>query len=377
MRETHKDGGMDPESLRADVPAFDRTRYMNTGASSPAPRRVVRAAQNALEAHEFDSPAAEGMYPHAFSFYDAVRDAVGGHLGTSGDDVALTTSTSDGMARIAAAMDWQPDDVVVRTDLEHPAGTLPWQRLRETHGVEVRVVETQGGHVDLDDWREAVADAKLAAFSSICWTSGSRLDVETLTEVAHEAGARVLVDAVQSVGQRPVDVTEWGADAVAAASHKWLLGPWGAGFTYVAPEFARELTPATIGYMSVETPTDDPYTLKPNANRLEIGTLSPAPYAGLREALSLVDDLGYDTITSRIERLTDRLKDGLDDDRLVSPRDYESGLVTFTVDGDPEAEVKRMKEEGVVVRDLPTGDVRASLHVFNTEGDVDALLDLL
>jgi selenocysteine lyase/cysteine desulfurase len=197
-----------------------------------------------------------------------------------------------------------------------------------------------------------------------------------LTEIAHDAGARVLVDAVQSVGQHPVDVEAWGADAVAAAGHKWLLAPTGTGFLYVDPEFARSVEPGQIGYMSLDDFEAEPYDLYDDARRFEVGTVSPVPYAGLREGVATIEDLGYDTVTDRIERLTDRLKAGLGD-RLVSGRVYESGLVTFA-DDDPEATVERLAERDIQVRDIPgTGTVRASVHVFNDADDVDALLDAL
>jgi selenocysteine lyase/cysteine desulfurase len=368
---------MDPADLRADVPALQRTTYLNTGASGPAPRRVVEAAEATLERHEFESPAGEGMYPAAFEVFDGTRAAVAEFLGTDARNVALTQSTGDGIARLAAALDWEPGDVVVRTDLEHPAGELPWERLQRRAGVEVRVVGSEGGRLDREAYADAVEGADLVCLSSVCWTTGTRLPVGELTDVAHDAGARVLVDAVQSVGQHPVDVEEWGADAVAASGHKWLLGTWGAGFLYVDPGFAGEFHPAQVGYFAVETSPEGGYEFKPGARRLEAGTRSPAPYGALQEAIAVNRELGWTTIRSRIERLSDRLKAGIDDDRLLSPPEYESGLVSFRVDDD-EATVERLRERGVAIRSIPVeGAVRASVHVFNTAGDVDRLLENL
>jgi cysteine desulfurase/selenocysteine lyase len=368
---------MDPGELRADIPVCEDTVYLNTGASGPSPRRVVEAFEASHEHHEFSAPREEGMYEYAFDFYDEVRVDVATHLGAGASDVALTTNTTDGIGRVAAAIDWEPGDAVVRTDLEHPAGVLPWERLARTRDAEVRVVETDGAHVPMDAYKEAVEGARLVNFSSICWISGSRLDVAPLVDVAHDAGSEVVVDAVQSVGQERVDVTEWGADYVAAAGHKWLLGPWGAGFLYADPDAAVELTPAQIGYLGVEEPTAEPYELYPDARRFEIGTTNTAPHAGLQEAIATLEDVGLDTVRAHNERLTDRLKAGLDDDRLVSPRGFESGLVSFEVD-DPEATVERLKGESIRIRPVPRpGTVRASLHVFNTAGDVDALLSAL
>lgn len=368
---------MNPQALREDIPALEDVIYLNSGASGPSPRRVVDAARDAIEHHEYVAPAEEGMYEAAFDVFDETRAAVAGYIGADPGDVALTESTGDGIGRVAAAIDWAPGDVVVRTDLEHPAGILPWERLETVHDVEVRTVETHGGHVDRDRFREAVRDARLVALSSVCWTTGSRLDVDALTAEARDAGARVLVDAVQSVGQHPVDVGTWDADAVAASGHKWLLGGWGGGFLYVAEAFAEELHPAQVGYFGVQDPPSPGYDLKAGAHRFEVGTNSLAPYAALQEAIAVNEALGIDVVRNRIERLTDRLKAGLDDGALYSPRDYESGLVTFQVD-EPAATVERLLERGVRVKQVPGPDtVRASVHAFNTADDVDRLLELL
>jgi cysteine desulfurase/selenocysteine lyase len=367
---------MTPEELRAETPALDGAVYLNTGAGSPSPRRVVEAVQAEAAYHEFEAPTGAGTYGAVAEALDETRDVVADHVGVAPESVALTESTTDGIARVAAAMEWEPGDVVVRTDQEHSAGILPWERLEREVGVEVRVVEAARGRVDRDEWKEAVDGAKLALFSSLSWTDGARLPVAELTDIAHDAGARVLVDAVQSVGQRPVDFGEWGADAVAAAGHKWLLGPTGTGFLHVTDEFARELQPAQVGYMGLDDPEADDWDLKPDARRLEVGSVSPVPYAGLREGIATVEELGFETVTDRIERLTGRLKDGLGD-RLVSPERFESGLVAFAAE-DPVATAERLDEQGIRVRDIPPTDtVRVSVHVFNTSEDIDVLLDAL
>ncbi|WP_134669300.1 aminotransferase class V-fold PLP-dependent enzyme [Halorussus marinus] len=373
---------MEPTDLRADIPALDRTIYMNTGAASPSPARVVDAVEDCLEHQEYEAPAAEGAYPAAFGVLDETREVVADHLGATVEEIALTQSTTDGINRIAAALDWEPGDTVVRTDLEHSSGILPWKRLAR-RGVEVEVLDSEAGRIDLDAAADAIADADLVCLSSLTWTHGTLLPVEEIVELAHDAGALVLVDAVQCPGQMETDVTEWGADFVAGAGHKWLLGPFGAGFLYVREGAERHLDPAHIGYRSVEDPNAEAYAYEPGANRLEVGTVSPAPYAGLAESIEIVEEIGYDTIEARIEELTDRLKAGIvdaDGVELLSPREYESGLVTFRVDGaDAEALVEEYADDGVRIRDLPypDGAVRASTHVFNTAEDVDALVELL
>ncbi|MFT4883818.1 MAG: cysteine desulfurase/selenocysteine lyase, partial [Natronomonas sp.] len=165
---------MNPTELRADVPALQETVYLNFGAHGPSPRYVVEAANEFHESHEYDVPVRDDPYRAAFREFDRTRERVASFIGATPDEIALTESTTAGINAVANAIDWQPGDVVVRTDLEHPAGILPWQRLKQ-EGVEVRVVETEDGRIDTADFAEAVEGAKLASFSAVTWTHGTRL----------------------------------------------------------------------------------------------------------------------------------------------------------------------------------------------------------
>ncbi|MFB6221609.1 MAG: aminotransferase class V-fold PLP-dependent enzyme [Halolamina sp.] len=366
---------MTPEDLRADIPVCETGVYLNTGASGPAPQRVVDAASEFMDYHETEAPVGEGAYPAAFGALDGARETVAEFLNAEPEEIALTESTADGIARVAAAIDWEEGDTVARTDLEHSAGVLPWWNLQQ-RGVGVRVIPTEHGRLDMAAVEEAVAHSRLLCLSSITWNYGTQLPVADVVDLAHEHDCLVLVDAVQTFGQQPLDVDQWGADFVVGAGHKWLLGPWGAGMLYIDSGVATELRPAQVGYRSVESPGAAEPRFNPGATRFEVGTTTPAPYVGVETAIENIESIGFDTVQTRIERLTDRLKAGLDD-RLLSPEGYESGLVAFEA-ADPEATVERLANEGIHVRTLPHPDaVRASVHVFNTEADVDALLSAL
>ena len=123
-----------PTELRADIPALQEATYLNYGAHGPSPKYVVEAATDFVQRHEYDVPASADPYETAFSEFDETRNQVASFIGAQPDEIALTESTSAGINAIAGAIDWQPGDVVVRTDLEHPAGILPWKRL-EREGV--------------------------------------------------------------------------------------------------------------------------------------------------------------------------------------------------------------------------------------------------
>jgi selenocysteine lyase/cysteine desulfurase len=368
---------MDPETLRADIPALSNCTYLNTGASGPSPTRVVDAITDFQRRHKFDAPCGDGMYQLAADERQRARDAVAGFVGAQPDEIALTRNTVEGINHISTSIEWESGDVVVRTDLEHPAGELPWERMADRHGIEVRELETEQGRLPLEDLKAAVADARLLCLSSLSWNYGTRLPIGEVVNIAHDAGTLVLVDAVQSPGQVPMDVHEWGADFVAASGHKWLLGAWGSGFLYVDSAVLDDLEPQRIGYFSLDRDADgEGYTYAPDASRFELGTTALGPYVGLAESVALFEELGLDTVQSRIERLTDRLKDGLGD-RLLSPREYESGLVSFSVEN-PEGTAERLSNEGIQIRSIPEPHAcRASVHVFNTAEDIDRLLDAL
>jgi selenocysteine lyase/cysteine desulfurase len=360
---------MEPEELRASMPDPVRdAAYLNTGASGPSPRPVRDAMDGALDDHA--EAHLEEPYTHESSVATETREAVASLVGASPDRVALTSNTTDGINVVADCFDWSADDTVVTTALEHPAGTLPWQRLAEVRGVGVRTVPGSGDDgIDRDAYKDAVRGATLVCISSVSWY-GVSLPVAELVDIAHDAGADVVVDAAQSVGAENICVGDWGAEYVAAPAHKWLLGPWGSGFLYVAPE-AQCDGQERVGYKSAVSPDDSP-ELREDARRFEVSTSSPALLAGTRAAVETLRSVGVGTVEDRISRLTDRLEERLGD-RHVSTG---GGLVRFA-DPEPDGTVARLKDDGVVVRSLPNGDLRASVHVFNTAEDVDRLTEAL
>jgi len=147
---------MNPRELRADIPALQDDVYLNFGAHGPSPRYVVEAAGEFQQSHEYDVPVQDDPYGAAFGEFERTRERLASFIGADTDEIALTESTTAGINAVGNAIDWQPGDVVVRTDAEHPAGILPWQRL-EREGVDVRVVETEGGRIDEGNRRVSIS----------------------------------------------------------------------------------------------------------------------------------------------------------------------------------------------------------------------------
>ena len=366
---------MDPVELREEIPALADCTYLNWGASGPSPRAVVEAAADFERRHQYRSPCGEGMgmYDEALTATEETRESVASLLGTDPGNVALTESTAEGINHVAQGIDWQPGDVVVRTEGEHSAARFPWQRMRELHDIEIRTISTERGRLDPDQLKDAVTDARLLCFNSPTWNFGTHQPISDIVDIAHDHDTRVLVDAVQAPGQSRIDVESWGADFVAASGHKWLLGLWGAGFLYVSDNALPELTPTRVGYFSVTDPTAAEYEFKPDAGKFELGTRSISQLVALRTAIETMESVGVETIEQRIDRLTGRLKDGLGE-RLLSPEDSASGLVTFAAD-EPEQLVERLGADGIKIRWIPEPYAcRVSVHAYNTAEEIDQLL---
>jgi selenocysteine lyase/cysteine desulfurase len=187
--------------------------------------------------------------------------------------------------------------------------------------------------------------------------------------------AEVLDDAVQSVGQTPIELSEWEVEYVAAAGHKWLVGPWGAGFLYVAEDVIPELRPRHVSYRGIDRDSPE-LDRHPDARRFEVGTTSAAPYVGLQTALKRISSVGVDTIETRIESLTTLLKDELPASRLLSPRPFESGLIAIDDDA-PERSVEQLAAHDIHVRSIAEPNaIRLSIHAFNTESDIRRFLSV-
>ncbi len=365
-----------PAELRERLPACDSTAYFNTGATGPTPDYLLDVLDDWNRYHVVDVLEDSDAYVVGFQAYEAIRERVAPFLGAAPAELALTESTADGLSAVVAALELGEGDVAVTTDLEHPAADVPLGRLERHHGVEIRTVETHGGRIDTDEFAAAVDGADLAVFSSLAWNYGTRLPVSELVEIADDAGAFTVVDAVQEPGQCPVDVSEWDADAVVGSGHKWLLGVWGAGFLTVDEEALSALAPAQVGYRSVTEP-NGAFQLKPSAARFERGTTAIGPHVALTESIRTFEAIGVETVRAEILRLTDRLVDQLPDERVVSPTTPETGLVTVDVP-EPETTVDRLGEADIAVRSLPDPDcVRASVHAFLTNEEVDRLATAL
>jgi cysteine desulfurase/selenocysteine lyase len=313
---------------------------------------------------------------------EAVRQLGAELIGADESEIAIVRNTTEGVTLVAEGVRWQPGDNVVVPAGEFPSNRLPWENLAD-RGVELRVVPNESEHLDLDRL-ESYCDerTRIVSVSWVGYATGWRNDLETLAVIAHRHGAKLFVDAIQGLGVLPLDVSTTGIDFLSADSHKWLLGPEGAGLFFARRECLKELRPFGLGWNSVERPGNFDATdarLKQSAARYEGGTYNMAGVAGLEAALRLVLRFGIAEISARLLEVTDRLCQRLESECgavIVSQRDTErrSGIVAFDLPGCDLRRVRRSARDAGVVLNVRGGHLRVSPHVYTNDADVDRLM---
>src|SRR3954462_1331858 len=359
-------GAAEPNELRAAFPVLDRLAYLNAGTCGPVPRVAVEAA-----CAELDSVAREGRYgPHfqrLHDVHDRQRAAYAARVGAAAEDVALTTSTSEGMGRVLAGLELGRGDEILSSDEEHPGLYGPLAAARERFGVRVRALP-------LADLPDAIGpETKLVACSHVGWVSGS-------VAPAALAGVDVpvLLDGAQGAGAVAVDVEALGCDFYAAAGQKWLCGPIGTGLLYVAPAWRERLRPVGPTYLNLADPAAEldavPHT---DARAHDASAISAEAGAFAVASHDALAAFGWDRVVRRARELVASLADRLRErGHQVAPRG-ETTLVAWH-DDDAEATRDRLAAEGVVVRNLPGRSLmRASVGAWNDEGDLERLLAAL
>jgi selenocysteine lyase/cysteine desulfurase len=356
---------MDAAALRAQFPILERTAYLNSGTDGPLPAAAVAAAREELARAERSGRTKE-HFERRFELADELRAAYARLLHAAPDDVALTTSTSDGIGRVLAGLELGPDDEIVTSDKEHPGLLGPLLAARR-RGVRVRDVPL--AHV-----AEAVGPkTTLVAVSHVSWIDG-----EVAPAALAERDVPVILDGAQGAGAIHVDPAALGCVAYAASGQKWLCGAEGTGLLWIDPAFAEKVAPVTPGYVAFKDPGAGlEGAFKDTAARFDAPVLAREGLATSAAAIRVLEETGWDEVhahaSAQARRLADRLRES---GRAVMPR----GATTLVSWEDPYAQdtCERLAEAGIVVRFLPNRAlVRASVGAWNDDADLDRLLSAL
>jgi L-cysteine/cystine lyase len=358
---------MDADAFRAEFPVLERIAYLNAGTDGPVPRRGFDAAVARLREELEGGRSGAAYFERLLGLATQLRERLAGFMGCDPGELALTRSTTDGVSTVMAGIeDLGPGDEVLTSDEEHPGVLAPLERARRRLGFEVR----QAPFAELAG---AVGErTRLVATSHVSWVGGKVVDVAAIKAT----GVRLLLDGAQGLGAVPVDVRALGCDFYAASGQKWLCGPDGSGCLYVRRDECAALSPPWPNYMSLAEPARaDELIVHEGARRFDMG-VSPGPAtAWALAAADLLAETGIDAVAEQAATQAERLAEELRArGREVAPRGRTT-LVSWHSD-DPDGDVARLAEHGVVVRNLPgLGLVRASVGAWTSDADLDRLLE--
>lgn len=382
---------LDPYEIRKDFLVLREVIYLDSAATSQTPIPVIEAMNEYYYKYAGNyGRGAHRLARETTNNYEEAREKVANFLGADPKSTIFTRNTTESIGMVAHGLDWKKGDHIVTTLIEHHSNLLPWIRLRRK-GVRISIVKPdKAGNIKPEDIEAAMnEETRLVAVTHVSNVFGSLLDVKNITTLAHKHGAKVLLDAAQSVGHIPVSVKNIGCDFLAASGHKGLLGPQGTGILYIKePE---EIEPLHLGGGNVNSVTLESYGLEPPPNRFEAGTPNIPGVIGLGRGVKYVENTGVAQIEKHIRGLAKeaaRRLAGIPGVEVYGPENR-VGIVPFNIKGLNPHDVAIILDETkkICVRSghhcaMPSidflgkeGTVRASFALYNTKEEVDILVE--
>jgi cysteine desulfurase/selenocysteine lyase len=374
-------------------PATTRLTYMDVAARG----LMSQQTRAVIEAH-LDTRMWHGVQKDQyFDLVERTRGRFAQLINAHTDEVALTKNVSEGLNMVATGLSWKPgDNIIVCPELEHPNNVYCWLNLRRL-GVDVRTVQPRNSHMPIDEMITCIdGHTRLVTASTVTFAPGFRTDIERLGHACRERGVFLLVDAAQSCGVLHTDVESASIDGLAVSTQKGLLGLYGMGFLYCRRARAEQMQPAYLARFSVDVGDAHEaamgsydYTLRVGARRFDLGNYNFLGCCAVEVALAQL--LGYGTreIESYVVGLAYRLAQGFLDLGLpVAGGPPGPHLAHIVAVGEPgqgdhyRTEAERFNrlyaflEANAVRLSVRRGVLRFSLHVYNTLGDVERVLDL-
>ena len=402
--------GFDVNAIRDQFPILQRTVrgdkplvYLDSGATSQRPLPVWKAEEEFVL--HTNAPVHRGSYQlaeEADDAYESARQAIAAFVGADRDEIAFTKNATEALNEVAYVLSDEragdlyvgEGDTVVITELEHHANLVPWQELCARTGATLKWYSmTEDGRIDLDSL-ELDDSVKVVAFTHQSNVTGAVADVDELVRRARAVDAMVVLDACQSVPHMAVDFHALDVDFAAFSGHK-MCGPSGVGVLYGKDELLKKLPPFLTGGSMIEIVKMEETTFAEPPTRFEAGTQMTSQVVGLGAAVKFLEEVGMDNIQAHEKKLTERalrqLKEipGL---RIIGPETTENrgGAISFTVEGvHPHDLGQVLDDHGVSIRvghhcawplhracDAQS-TARASFYLYNTEEEVDKLVDAI
>ncbi|ODV50274.1 MULTISPECIES: aminotransferase class V-fold PLP-dependent enzyme [Methanohalophilus] len=381
----------DVENIRADFPVLKDNIYLDNAATTQTPVQAVRA----MEDYFFKYAANHGRGAHHLArqttdHFEDARETIADLLNCPAENTIFTKNATEGLNLIARGIDWQEGDHIVTTLVEHHSDLLPWMELRE-RGVELTIVEPDNeGHVAVEALEQHIRPStRLLAVTHISNSFGSIQDADNMCKLARDHDNLCLIDGSQSAGHMPVNLKQMDCDFFVAPGHKGLLGPQGTGVAYIKEP--DSIKPLNVGGGAVRSVTTTGYELEETPARFEAGTPNIPGGIGLGRAVKYVQEIGVSDIEKHERQLAKNAAYRLaqiEGVEVYGP-DNRGAVVPFNVRGLNPHDVAMILDEtrqiclrsgyhcampGIDFMKLK-GTVRASFALYNTEEEVDALVE--
>ena len=298
------------------------------------------------------------------------------------EDIAAGSSATELLCSLAWAISPSKDQNVVSTEIVFPSTVYPWQRVASSTGCEIRLAKEKDNFIHINEIITLIDQhTAVVCISHVEYGNGQTFDLHLLAEAAHEHGALLVVDATQSAGAIPIDVQACPVDALISGAYKWLCGPFGAAFMYLAPHLQTKLEPGLVGFRSHKNMWEldaSRIDYPQSAQKFEFSTMAFGCAVGLTRAINFLNDVGVENIFQYNRQLADRLIEGLQTRGAVITSPLEdksrSSIVRAHFENIGSNKIiQSLKRAGVFVS--RRGDsIRFSPHLYNSMSDIDKAL---
>ena len=366
---------------RDEFPIAADLVYLNNCSLTPLPRRGKTRIERFLG--EWTELGGRAWYDHWIGEYEALREDLAGVLGADRDEVAIEPNVSAALVGIASTFDYTKRPKVIVSDLDFPTDGHAFLAVTP-RGAQVQFVRSPDRvRMPLEVFERAIDERTAAVCTGhVYFTTGWIQDVKALAEICRRKGARLVVDAYQSIGAFPFDVHASGVDYLVGGTLKWLMGGPGIAFLYARRDVAEAARPSAVGWWGVADPfAFDVEHLDPGkgARRFEYGTPAVAAIYAARAGIELLREVGVETVRLRHMALSQRLVDGAVAQgwTVRCPTNARERTAIVTLEHpEPQRAVDTLRAAGVITDSRP-GLIRLSPHYFNTEDEMDRALELL
>ena len=394
--------GFDAERVRADFPVLQQVVngkplvYLDNGATSQKPQAVIDELVRYYTTENANvHRGVHTLSQNATEDYEGSRAKVKRLLNAADDhEIIYTRGTTDSINTVAQSFGKQrlgPGDEVIVSNMEHHSNIVPWQMLREEKGVVLRVVPIdESGELLMDEYEAMLSSrTKLVSITHVSNALGTIVPVEQIIAMAHAKGVPVMLDGAQAVPHMAVDVQELDCDFYVFSGHK-IFGPTGIGVLYGKAEFLEAMPPVQGGGDMIKSVTFEKTIYNDLPYKFEAGTPNIAGAIGLGAAIDYVQSVGYDSFAAYEDELLDygtRALESIGGLRIIGTSPHKAGILSFVIENIHPHDIGTILDaEGVAVRtghhcaqpvmqrfQIPA-TARASLAMYNTKEDIDALV---